>query len=163
MAQGRINSPQILPLPCRLHGPLLTNLYSRTDLLLDTWISTTSRHSLNQPAPVDLDKNFSQLSIHFTYSSQLYHSTQETPAKMQFKTIALASFLGLAAAASDSDVSSLAAQLPSCSTSCLDDAASSQGCDSTDYTCLCENMDAISKNATSCLTSSCSISNITGM
>lgn len=85
---------------------------------------------------------------------------------MQFKTIVLAGFLGLATAASSessSDVSSLAAELPSCSVSCITESAAAQGCGSTDYSCQCENEAAISANASSCLTSSCSIQNISGM
>lgn len=83
---------------------------------------------------------------------------------MQFNNIVLAGFLGLAAAASSdssSDVSSLVAKMPSCSIPCLEAAATSAGCDETDYACQCENQQAVSMNATSCLTTSCSISNIT--
>lgn len=79
---------------------------------------------------------------------------------MQSKNIVLASFLGLAAAAS-SDVMSLVAKLPSCSTPCLVAGAASAGCGITDYSCQCQNEKAISLNATSCLTTSCSIADIT--
>lgn len=85
---------------------------------------------------------------------------------MQFQTIVLAGFLGLAAAASSdssSDLSSLVAQIPSCSTSCITKSAAAQGCGSSDYSCQCENQEVIATNAASCLTSSCSIQNITGM
>lgn len=78
---------------------------------------------------------------------------------MQFNTIVLSGFLGLAAAAS-SDVTSLVSQLPSCSTACLADGASSAGCSSTDYSCQCENQDAITTNSSSCISTSCSVSDI---
>lgn len=78
---------------------------------------------------------------------------------MQFKTIVLSSFLGLVAAAS-SDVTSLASQLPSCSQTCLDEGASAANCDSTDYSCQCENQDTITTNSSTCISSSCSITDI---
>lgn len=86
---------------------------------------------------------------------------------MYFNTVVLASFLGLAAAAaasssdSSSDVTSLVAKLPKCSVSCLDDGATSAGCGTSDYSCQCEKQQAIATNATSCLTASCALANIT--
>lgn len=81
---------------------------------------------------------------------------------MQFVIIALSGLASLAAAASsDANVTSLVAQLPSCSVSCLEAAATSAGCGASDYSCQCSHTDAVEANATSCLTSSCSISNIT--
>lgn len=83
---------------------------------------------------------------------------------MYLNTVVLASLLGLAAAASSdssSDVTSLVAQLPTCSVSCLDQGATSAGCGTSDYSCQCEKQEAITANATSCLASSCALSNIT--
>ncbi|KAJ4396622.1 hypothetical protein N0V93_000843 [Gnomoniopsis smithogilvyi] len=78
---------------------------------------------------------------------------------MQFKTIVLSSFLGLVAAAS-SDVTSLTSQLPSCSKTCLAEGASAANCDSTDYTCQCENQDTVTANSSACVSTSCSVSDI---
>ncbi|KUI58562.1 hypothetical protein VP1G_05848 [Cytospora mali] len=79
---------------------------------------------------------------------------------MQFKTIAISAFIGLAAATSSTDVSSLTNELPSCSLLCLVSGATAAGCGATDYTCQCNNQAAITSNATTCLTSSCSASDI---
>ncbi|KAF3762931.1 hypothetical protein M406DRAFT_264376 [Cryphonectria parasitica EP155] len=81
---------------------------------------------------------------------------------MQFKNIALAGFISLASAASsDSNVTAIASQLPSCATSCLTTGAASAGCGATDYSCQCDNKATIETNATSCLTTSCSVTDIT--
>lgn len=77
---------------------------------------------------------------------------------MQFKTIAISTFLGLAAATID--VSSLVNELPSCSLLCLISGASATGCSATDYACQCENEAAVTGNATTCLKSACSASEI---
>lgn len=77
---------------------------------------------------------------------------------MQFKTIAISTFLGLAAATID--VSSLVNELPSCSLLCLISGASTTGCSATDYACQCENEAAVTGNATTCLKSACSASEI---
>lgn len=79
---------------------------------------------------------------------------------MQIKTVVLSGFLGLAAAAS-SDLASLVAELPSCSLPCLEQGASAADCGTSDYSCQCSSQDTITANATSCLTTSCSITNIT--
>lgn len=79
---------------------------------------------------------------------------------MQFKTIAISTFIGLAAATTSTDVSALTNELPSCSLLCLMSGASSAGCGATDYTCQCENQAAITSASTSCLKSACSASEI---
>lgn len=80
---------------------------------------------------------------------------------MQFKTLTLTAFVGLAAAASSSSsVSSLVSEIPSCATSCLDQGAAAADCGTTDYSCQCKNQATISTNASSCLASSCSVSDI---
>jgi hypothetical protein len=77
---------------------------------------------------------------------------------MQFTTLVISSFIGLAAATSSA--AELAAQLPACSDSCLSAAATAVDCGSTDYLCQCDNMDAYVSNATSCISTSCSVSDI---
>ncbi|KAI0427604.1 hypothetical protein F5Y09DRAFT_315713 [Xylaria sp. FL1042] len=72
---------------------------------------------------------------------------------MQFKTVVLSLFVALAAADSLDD---LAAQIPSCAKTCIDDGAKKAGCASTDYTCECSNITSITANAFSCVSSSCS-------
>jgi hypothetical protein len=79
---------------------------------------------------------------------------------MQFKTIAISTFIGLAAATSSTDVSALTNELPSCSLLCLVSGASTAGCEATDYACQCENQAAITTASTSCLKSACSASEI---
>lgn len=79
---------------------------------------------------------------------------------MQFKTIAISAFVGLAAATSSTDVSDLVNDLPSCSLLCLVSGASEAGCGATDYTCQCKSESSITTNATSCLKSSCSATEI---
>ncbi|ROV95738.1 hypothetical protein VMCG_07641 [Cytospora schulzeri] len=79
---------------------------------------------------------------------------------MQFKTIAISTFIGLAAATSSTDVSDLTNELPSCSLLCLVSGASSAGCGATDYTCQCENQAVITSGSTECLTQSCSAAEI---
>ncbi|ROV89639.1 hypothetical protein VSDG_08066 [Cytospora chrysosperma] len=79
---------------------------------------------------------------------------------MQFKTIAISTFIGLAAAASSTDVSALTNELPSCSLLCLMSGASTAGCEATDYACQCENQAAITTASTSCLKSACSAADI---
>ncbi|KAL1859543.1 hypothetical protein Daus18300_009544 [Diaporthe australafricana] len=78
---------------------------------------------------------------------------------MQFKAIVLSAVVGLVAAQS-SDVTSLVAQLPSCSLTCLLAGASAADCESMDYSCQCNKQDVIVANATSCLTSSCNTNDI---
>lgn len=79
-----------------------------------------------------------------------------------FNTITLttATLIGLAAAAASSDVSSLVSQIPSCADTCLDQGAAAASCGTTDYACQCEHQDTIASNATTCLVSSCSVSDI---
>lgn len=79
---------------------------------------------------------------------------------MQFKILTLTALVGLAATATSSSVSSLASDIPSCATSCLDQGAAAADCGTTDYSCQCENQATISSNASSCLASSCSVSDI---
>ncbi|KAL1391805.1 hypothetical protein HDK64DRAFT_63545 [Phyllosticta capitalensis] len=50
------------------------------------------------------------------------------------------------------------ADLPSCSTSCFETGAPEVGCGVTDQACLCEKQDELTEKITSCVTSSCSIS-----
>lgn len=76
---------------------------------------------------------------------------------MQFTTLIISGFLGLAAAA---DVSSLASQIPSCGQTCLVDGAASANCGTDDYSCQCDNQATIIANSSSCITSSCSVSDI---
>lgn len=78
---------------------------------------------------------------------------------MQLTTLILSVFLGLSAAAS-SDVSSLISQLPSCGQTCLVSGAAAANCEATDYSCQCDNEDTIIANSTSCIVSSCSVSDI---
>lgn len=86
---------------------------------------------------------------------------------MQSKTVLLSGLLSLAsfaaAADSSSDLSTLASDLPSCSLPCLVSGASSAGCGATDYSCQCSNQQTIQANATSCLTSACSVADISSM
>ncbi|PSR79085.1 hypothetical protein BD289DRAFT_455985 [Coniella lustricola] len=82
---------------------------------------------------------------------------------MQFTALLLAGTFGLATAASSSSSSNttaLVAELPSCSTSCLTDGAADAGCSTTDYSCMCSNMDAVTANVSTCLASSCSVTDI---
>ncbi|KAI0879052.1 hypothetical protein GGS24DRAFT_277683 [Hypoxylon argillaceum] len=72
---------------------------------------------------------------------------------MQFKTAALSLFVALAAADSISD---LAAQIPSCATSCLNDGAKQAGCATTDYTCQCTNIASITSSSGLCIATACS-------
>lgn len=82
---------------------------------------------------------------------------------MQFKTVTLTAFVGLAAAAassSSSSVTDLASQIPSCASTCLDQGAAAANCGTSDYSCQCDNQPTISSNASSCLASSCSVTDI---
>ncbi|KAI1133321.1 hypothetical protein F5Y10DRAFT_228751 [Nemania abortiva] len=72
---------------------------------------------------------------------------------MQFKTVALSLFVAAAAADSISDI---AAQIPSCAQSCLQDGAKQAGCSTTDYTCQCSNITSITSNSVLCVSTSCS-------
>lgn len=78
---------------------------------------------------------------------------------MQFTTLVLSGFLSLAVAQS-SDVSSLISELPSCGQTCLVNGAAAANCEATDYSCQCDNQDAIIANSTSCILSACSVSDI---
>ncbi|KAI3397911.1 hypothetical protein diail_10080 [Diaporthe ilicicola] len=78
---------------------------------------------------------------------------------MQFKAIVLSAIVGLVAAQS-SDVTSLVAELPPCSLTCLLAGASAADCESMDYTCQCNKQDVIVANATSCLTAACNTQDI---
>ncbi|KAI1274563.1 hypothetical protein F5Y07DRAFT_211215 [Xylaria sp. FL0933] len=72
---------------------------------------------------------------------------------MQIKTVALSLFVALASADSLAD---LAAQIPSCAKSCIEDGAKQAGCASGDYNCECTNLTAITTNSITCVSSNCS-------
>ncbi|KAI1355111.1 hypothetical protein F5Y01DRAFT_197320 [Xylaria sp. FL0043] len=72
---------------------------------------------------------------------------------MQIKAVALSLFVALASADSLAD---LAAQIPSCAKSCIDDGAKQAGCASGDYNCECTNLTAITTNSITCISSNCS-------
>jgi hypothetical protein len=66
----------------------------------------------------------------------------------------------LAAAASAQDISIF----PSCSLPCIMDAISkATNCQTTDFVCVCKNMDALTSAATGCVVDKCGIDVATGM
>ncbi|GAP84600.1 putative CFEM domain-containing protein [Rosellinia necatrix] len=71
---------------------------------------------------------------------------------MQFKTAALSLFVALAAADSIDDI---AAKIPACAKTCLNDGSTAAGCAVSDHKCQCSEIDAITKNSILCITSSC--------
>jgi len=73
---------------------------------------------------------------------------------MQFKTLVVAAFFGLATAAVDP--STIISQIPSCALTCLLTGAASANCDVTDYACQCKNFDAIQKTVAPCVQGACS-------
>ncbi|KAI1085194.1 hypothetical protein F5B20DRAFT_521326 [Whalleya microplaca] len=77
---------------------------------------------------------------------------------MQFKTLALSLFVAVAAADS---VSELISQIPSCAKPCLDDASTKVGCSTTDNKCQCSKMDDLTKQAITCVSTSCAASDLT--
>ncbi|KAK8169433.1 hypothetical protein IWX90DRAFT_177308 [Phyllosticta citrichinensis] len=50
------------------------------------------------------------------------------------------------------------ADIPSCANTCFEDGAPKVGCSVTDQACLCENQSDLTNEITSCVTTSCSIS-----
>ncbi|ORY69079.1 uncharacterized protein BCR38DRAFT_521975 [Pseudomassariella vexata] len=76
---------------------------------------------------------------------------------MLFKTLAISAFAALATAASVSD---LISELPSCSTDCLQSAATEAGCSETDYSCQCGKTTDIRAAALTCLATACETSEL---
>ncbi|KAI0967396.1 hypothetical protein F4678DRAFT_252186 [Xylaria arbuscula] len=77
---------------------------------------------------------------------------------MQFKTVAISLFATLVAAES---IDQLAADIPSCAKTCIDNSAKQAGCDTTDYTCQCTNLTDITSNSLQCISSGCSTDDLT--
>ncbi|KAI1363820.1 hypothetical protein F5Y08DRAFT_231591 [Xylaria arbuscula] len=77
---------------------------------------------------------------------------------MQFKTLALSLFAAVAAAES---IDQLVAEIPSCATTCLNDAAKKAGCAVDDYTCQCTNILSITTDALPCVSGACSTDDLT--
>ncbi|KAJ5713464.1 uncharacterized protein N7483_010645 [Penicillium malachiteum] len=48
--------------------------------------------------------------------------------------------------------------IPSCAVPCLNAAANKAGCDSSDYACICKDVDNIKKSATKCVVGDCGFS-----
>lgn len=85
-------------------------------------------------------------------------------AKMRFSlalfSVGLAS---LVAGQSQTDISSLVSQIPSCAVSCLDTAATSAGCATSDFNCRCDKSAVIGASSGACLARSCSVDDVGGM
>ncbi|KAI1370476.1 hypothetical protein F4677DRAFT_451355 [Hypoxylon crocopeplum] len=77
---------------------------------------------------------------------------------MQFKTLALALFATAAAAQSIQD---LISQIPPCAKPCLDSASTKIGCSTTDNKCQCSKIDDLTKEAITCVSTSCESSDLT--
>ncbi|KAI0528310.1 hypothetical protein F5B22DRAFT_584566 [Xylaria bambusicola] len=77
---------------------------------------------------------------------------------MQFKTIALSLFVAVVAAES---VDQLVKQIPSCATTCLNDAAKKAGCAVDDYKCQCDKILDITTDAIPCVSGACSGDDLT--
>ncbi|KAI0154628.1 hypothetical protein GGR57DRAFT_107039 [Xylariaceae sp. FL1272] len=79
---------------------------------------------------------------------------------MQSKAVALSLFVAAAAAqnSTDSSLTDLVSQLPTCAISCFEQGASAAGCSTTDFECLCGDgkQTFISSAGVCILTSSCS-------
>ncbi|KAF3058119.1 putative cfem domain-containing protein [Daldinia childiae] len=72
---------------------------------------------------------------------------------MQFKTLAIALF---AAAVTAESLQELISQIPSCAKPCLDSASTKVGCSTTDNKCQCSKIDDLTKEAITCVSTSCS-------
>ncbi|KAI8965187.1 hypothetical protein F5Y11DRAFT_21128 [Daldinia sp. FL1419] len=77
---------------------------------------------------------------------------------MQFKTLAIALFAATVAAES---VQELISQIPSCAKPCLDKASTTIGCKTTDSMCQCGKIDDLTKEAITCVSTSCSADDLT--
>ncbi|KAI1778527.1 hypothetical protein F4818DRAFT_406377 [Hypoxylon cercidicola] len=77
---------------------------------------------------------------------------------MQFKTLAVALFATAAAAQS---LPQLISQIPSCAKPCLDNASTAIGCSNTDANCQCSKFDDLTKEAITCVSTSCSTDDLT--
>ncbi|KAI1395586.1 hypothetical protein F4819DRAFT_181127 [Hypoxylon fuscum] len=77
---------------------------------------------------------------------------------MQFKTLAIAFF---AAAAAAESLQELIAEIPSCAKPCLDDASTKIGCSTTDNSCQCSKIDDLTKEAITCVSTSCNSDDLT--
>ncbi|KAI0179477.1 hypothetical protein GGR52DRAFT_308142 [Hypoxylon sp. FL1284] len=77
---------------------------------------------------------------------------------MQLKTLTFALFAAVVAADSVTD---LVSQIPSCAKSCLDSASTKIGCSATDNRCQCTKLDDLTKEAISCVSSSCTADDLT--
>ncbi|KAI3334731.1 hypothetical protein F4824DRAFT_178222 [Ustulina deusta] len=71
---------------------------------------------------------------------------------MQFMTIVLSFFAALAGAITNDE---LAAKIPTCAKSCLEDGYKAVGCGVTDYPCQCDHSHDIFKISTPCIDANC--------
>lgn len=76
---------------------------------------------------------------------------------MRFISILL---VAAATAVAAQDLGTLVAQIPACAFSCLEQASKSLGCTLTDYKCMCRNTAQTESAATTCLTNSCQVGEI---
>ncbi|XXH04153.1 hypothetical protein Hte_010566 [Hypoxylon texense] len=77
---------------------------------------------------------------------------------MQFKTLAVTLFAAVAAAQS---ITELISEIPTCAKSCLDNASTAIGCSTTDAQCQCSKFDDLTKEAITCVSTSCSTDDLT--
>ena len=76
---------------------------------------------------------------------------------MQFSTALVLALTGVATALPQT-IDCNAPAVPACATTCLANAAVSQGCGATDWKCQCANKDAIRSAGVGCLLGACSLS-----
>ncbi|KAI1327191.1 hypothetical protein F5Y16DRAFT_199619 [Xylariaceae sp. FL0255] len=66
-----------------------------------------------------------------------------------------------ATAATAQSIPQLVSQIPSCAVSCIDNAATSAGCSTTDYSCQCNKIETITSNSLPCVQKACSSADLT--
>ncbi|KAI2618106.1 hypothetical protein GGR54DRAFT_184933 [Hypoxylon sp. NC1633] len=77
---------------------------------------------------------------------------------MQFKTFAFALFATAVAAQS---LQQLISEIPPCAKPCLDSASTKVGCSTVDNKCQCSKFDDLTKEAITCVSTSCSVDDLT--